>query len=686
MRDRKRLSNRILSTLLAVAVAASVMQINPLEIHAAGNKLTLSQAKAMAVANSDKMDGIETKIMAQEAKLKSATKSIALKQKNRSTTRYSPLLNFKFPSDASGTTKYEEAIKPIQIQTQMDILNHQLTDQKLEEYKKVNEQFVTIVSMQERIDFSEARVESYERTIAKNKARLLLGEAKQADIDTMESKVTELKTSIANDTSTLENAKKKLSEAIGMDVTTQYTFENPYVQSEITRDVLPDLQQYTLDHDQTYYTACVNETEGKVALNTCAGILKKRFGGKYNTIAPYVNAALSGNKIKKKPFKTDYDKFLQQIDSPWQGVYKISLLFFSIKIPKEWFKGDLDGIRYIEDDPYAMMDLTLDYVDKRHEKEETEKSVLEQVEDQFNTYVSVKKAYFNYIDLVAKAKEQLAKDGTSNRLGELTYSEYQSSQDSFETLQNDLLQSLADYSNCLIEFDRLTCGGISAYLSGNGLNSFAAGSGTSYIDEEVLNGAYCYVQPIAQQQAFVMNVVLPDDFGTELTDFELWIDGTKVGDKTPIIDGQLRHLWIDTQNTNNKALVRLYNGDVAVCDCDIDPSQYSNPLKVITNYNVSRVPNADVGTYELKISDSGNFSILTVNINDGEKVAYYRMKLDNQYINGEGKIDVKKQFKYLGVLSESLDDIEIEYFDSAGSKIDTGYFDTTNLKLKRDLE
>lgn len=685
MRNRKRFENRIIGMLLAVAMTVSLVQISPMEVHAQVKTLTLAQAKALAVANSDAIDSIEAKIMNQEAKLKSATKSIALKQKNRSTIRYSPLLNFKFPTDASGSTKYDEAIKPIQIQTQIDILKHQLTDQKIEEYKKVSELFVTIVSKQDRIEFNEKRLASYEKAIAKNKSRLLLGEAKQSDIDTMESKLSEIKTAIANDTTSLETAKKKLSEAINLDVSTTYTFENPYIKSEIPRDVLGDLQQYTLDNDQTYYTACINETEGKVAVNTYSTILKNEFGGKYNTIAPYVNAALSGNKIQKKAFKNDYDNFLKIIDNPWAGTYNIYLLFTVIRIPKEWFKGDVDGIRYIDDDPYAMMDITLEYVDKRLERIQTEKSIQTQVEDQFNTYVSIKKSYSNYTDLVDKAKLQLDRDLASNRIGELTYEEYQSSQDSYEALENDLLQSLADYSNCLIEFDRLTCGGVSAYFSGNGLNTFAAGSGTSYIDEEVAEGAYCYVQPVAQQQAFVMTVVLPDNFSVDISDFELWVDKTQIGDRTPI-DGQLRHLWIDTQNTNSTAFVRLYNGDEAICDCDIDPAQYSNPLRIVTNYKVDRLAKDTVGTYIIKNSEAGNFTILTVTINDGEEIAYYRMKLDGKYINGEGKIDVKKELKYLGALSESLDDIEIEYFDKDEKLLFTGYFDTTNLKLKRNLE
>jgi len=686
MKIKKAGKNRILCGLCSLAIVVSSFQFSGVNVYAAEtNKLTIEQAKALALVNSSKIDSLEAKVTTQEAKLKSATKKIALKQKNRSTFRYSPLLNIKFPTSASGSTLYDEEIKPIQIQTEIDKLNHQVSDQKLEEYKKVEELFVKIVSMQDRIEFNNKRISSYETTIKKNKSRVLLGEAKQADIDTMEAKVKEINTSISNDTSTLEAAKKKLSQTIGLDVTTQYTFENPYVKSEIPRSALDELKQYTLDNDQTYYEACIDETEALTALNTYVDIIKNNFGSKYNTIAPYINASLSGTQIDKKGFKKAYDTFLNDIDSPWQGDYTIRLLFVKIKIPKEWFKGEVDGIRYIEDDPYALMDLALDYSEKRITKGQVEEDILDQVEDNFNTYVSTKKAYLNYVDQVKTAKVNLDKDSVSNRLGELTYEEYQSSQNSYETLQNDMLQSLADYSNILIEFDRLTCGAVSAYLSGNGANVFAAGSGTSYIDEEVTNGAYCYVQPIAQQQAFVMTVVIPDDFDVNVTDFELWINSTQVGGRTSV-NGQLRHLWIDTQNTETNAFLRMFDGDTAICDCPIDPEKYSNALTIISDYKVTHEDGNVVGTYTVKASGKGNYSIMNVTIADGEKTAYYKLKLDGDYINGDEKIDVKKDFKYLGILTDSLDDIEIEYYDESGSLLYTGYFDTIGLKLRKNLE
>ena len=50
--------------------------------------------------------------------------------------------------------------------------------------------------------------------------------------------------------------------------------------------------------------------------------------------------------------------------------------------------------------------------------------------------------------------------------GELTFDEYDSQMESYEELQNSMLDAMKLYTTTLYSFDRLTCGGISALLSG----------------------------------------------------------------------------------------------------------------------------------------------------------------------------------------------------------------------------
>ena len=73
-------------------------------------------------------------------------------------------------------------------------------------------------------------------------------------------------------------------------------------------------------------------------------------------ISDFVNQAIAGQKISQKAFKNQYEEFLKAIDEPWQG--NVRILF--IRIPKEWFKGQISGIRYVEDEPYALYEAALE--------------------------------------------------------------------------------------------------------------------------------------------------------------------------------------------------------------------------------------------------------------------------------------------------------------------------------------
>ena len=78
------------------------------------------------------------------------------------------------------------------------------------------------------IEYNGERLENYKKTLAKNRVRLAAGLATQTDIDTMLKKVNTLTSTLAADMRSFESAKVKLSDWIGMDVKTGYTFESPF--------------------------------------------------------------------------------------------------------------------------------------------------------------------------------------------------------------------------------------------------------------------------------------------------------------------------------------------------------------------------------------------------------------------------------------------------------------------------
>ena len=394
-----------------------------------------------------------------------------------STFRWTPLLSFKFPEKPDLSEAYEFQFKPIQIQAEIDTVKHKMTDHILEVYENISNLYVDIVVLEDTVSFNEQRLSAMEETLKKNRSRLRLGQATQNDIDTMEKAIKTQNNKIAADRRKLEASKKKLSTAIGLDVTTGYRFENPFVNAKIQRSQLKDLIQYTLDRDENYYEVSMNASTSLISLRTNYSLMEGQYGGKMGYISEYVNQAIAGQKINGKAFKKKYEEFLTAIDKPWQG--HIRILF--IKIPKEWFKGQISGIRYVEDEPYALYESALEYQDALLEKNNEKQSLTQQVEDSFNNYISMRNAYLSLAEEADVAKERLKADEVLNRLGELTYEEYKSSLDDYEDLQNEMFDALAAYSQTLYSFDRLTCGGITALLEEGGAALNAGSGGQSYV-------------------------------------------------------------------------------------------------------------------------------------------------------------------------------------------------------------
>ncbi|MBQ9504318.1 MAG: TolC family protein, partial [Lachnospiraceae bacterium] len=360
----------------------------------ADQTMTLQTARALALQNSSKYESAEDTVNSKEAARESAIKSLKAKKKNMSTFRWTPLLNFKFPQKANFAQESEFQFKPIALQAEVWKAEHKKQDVVFDVNNSVNQLFTSIVTLQENISFNEKRVEALEEGLGRNKAKLKLGEANQSDIDRMQKKLDTTNDTIASDRRSLEADLKKLSKQINLDVSTGYTFEKPYVEAKIDRSSLPALIQYTEDRDEAYYEACIATTTARTQLATNYDILKNKYGGDMNIISSYVNQALNGQSVSSRAFKADYKRFLEQIDSYWDDTLFLWIpLFLVIIIPFEWLKGDLDGIRYIEDDPYTLYQNVLDYVSAAKDEESAREELDQQVEDQFNNYISVRNSY-----------------------------------------------------------------------------------------------------------------------------------------------------------------------------------------------------------------------------------------------------------------------------------------------------
>ena len=150
-----------IALVLAIALFGSVFAISPpVETYAAQKTLTLKAARKLAILNSDAVEGAEDAIESKKAAYDSAVKSLRVKEQNMRQFRWSPLLSFKFPTSPDFAEASEFQFKPVALQYEITVAQHQLQDKKYQVSEKLNNLFVDIVTLQETIAFNEKRLES----------------------------------------------------------------------------------------------------------------------------------------------------------------------------------------------------------------------------------------------------------------------------------------------------------------------------------------------------------------------------------------------------------------------------------------------------------------------------------------------------------------------------------------------
>lgn len=394
--------------------------------------------------------------------------------------------------------------------------------------------------MQETAAFTQSRLKDAQTQLERNKAGLPSGKATQSDVDRAQKSVDTLTKDLSSQLRELENAKTKLSELVGVDVTVGYTFSNPFKTVSIPREQLEALTQYTLDHDQSFYEAKATTSTAKLNVDSYESLMRSQYGSKMDIIQTYINMAKQGMDVDYGAFQIKYKEMLTALDQPWAG--SIRILFF--KFTKEWFKGEIDETRYIEDEMYAVYTACMEYGNAKKEQDALEKQLRTQVRDTYESLVTGWNTYETLQGLAAESKQTLDRLLVLNKMGKATYTEVADQQEAYQVAQQDALDALKEYNVTLSEFDRLTCGAVIKYLKDAGMELDTGEGGDAYAVLDPIHEPYYYIYSSVADLTFYIGVSIPDGFEPSIESFEIWYAGTQIGDRTPV-GTELRHLTLD---------------------------------------------------------------------------------------------------------------------------------------------
>lgn len=638
--------------------------------------LQLEQARYMALGVSSDIRKQNNQIILKRMKYVESVEGIRAKIKNLRSFRWTPLLNFKFPQALDLTNEYDLNIKPLTLQAEIDTLVHNLEDTRYETIHKVNQAYYDVYLLQESSAFTQERLDSAEGQLQRNRAGLAAGKATQTDVDRAQKNVETLTRELANQLREFENAKARLSELIGVDVTVGYRFENSFRMTAIPREKLEELVQYTLDHDQGFYEAKTEASVALMNLESYEELMRNQYDKKMSYIETYIDMAKQGMDVDYGTFQLKYREMLKALDKPWEG--SIRILFY--RFTKEWMKGEISGTRYIEDEIYAVYTASMEYGNARKNRDAMEKSLRRQVLDSYESVVAGWSSYETLQSLASQGRETLDRVLALNRLGKATYEETADAQTSWQDAQQDALEALKDYNDLLSEFERLTCGGVTKYLQGAGMDLNAGEAGDAYAVLDPINEPYYYIYTSVADMTFYFGVSIPDGFRPAIDSFEVWRGGTLIGGRTPV-GQELHHLTLDYQD-DRTLLVRLYNGGAYVDECEVDAAIPRDVLDIqgeTPEEETARV----VGTYSVTETMQGGVSIseLTLRINAVERAAGYTLTYGEQEIYTTEVKPLTEPFSYLTLLITSLEDVTAGLYDSEGDFLMDIAFDTDTLEL-----
>lgn len=669
-----------LSICISISLALSLISPGIMQINspaAFSRVFTMKQAQRLALADNRDYTRKYNEIILNQVKYQDAVKSVAEKRRNMSTFRWTPLLSFKFPEKPNLSEEMEFIFKPTQIQAQITTLQHELNDMKFQIINDVNDAFSEVYTLQEKIAFTEEVLLTAQKELSQNRYRLILGTASQNDIDVMEKTIESTASDLALQRRSFETAKQQLSDLAGMDVTTGYRFQNSLQTADIKRDYLKQLTDYTLEHNQAVFEAKIAARAATDNMDTAQYLMQMQYGGNMGMLEPYLTAVRQGRDIDTAAFQLTYMQFLQNIDSPWQGSKRI--LF--IRIPKEWFKGQISGIRYVEDEPYALYTASLDYMSAIKDLESAKKDVTTQVQLDFEALVTIRNAYETMLVSNEDKKKELDRLMLLNKEGKATYEEIKDKRSDYQDSQMDALTMLLEYNQLLNAYDRLTCGGITKLLEGESLSLEGGKSGDSIAAVDEIDGPYYYITSRVQDMAFSIGISIPEDFEPEITHFELWYDGIQIGSRTAVAR-QLTHLTIAAHNDSRFVTIRFYNGDTYVDECQIDSNVLRGQLSLDGVVQEKQEEYKQVGIYYIKNQTSLGLTTFSCSIRPEENIGYYQITDQNGTpVYSSEPIPLEESLTYLSVLSGDLENLKIRLYDKNAIFVYEGFLTLSGMEI-----
>ena len=616
-------------------------------------ELSLDKAVNLATVESPELKKTYVELILQGKKLKEARDAIKDIRKKESSPKFSLLFNIEFPEKHGLPKEIDLLMKIPTIQAASEELNRKIPELKRKVRLDTETAYLNLMTQIENLAFAQKNLENIEATI-ENYTRLVVDHGGDIrNVDTAQKNKAQFEKEYNNILLKIERLKSGLSNLVGIDVRSGYQFVKDYPMIVVGFHELEDIKKYTIEHDFNFYVIQKNRKVAERRVTELQGVYQSNFGSKFAAI----------NSILKKDgavdvanFSEKYEKMLESIEAPWIGAYSINLIFFTLKIPKEWFMGQFTGPRYFEDEKYMLLTAVIDRELARQEEIDQRAALSNAVTDAFLNLKELERSYLDQKDAVQTKRKIYLRAKAENIAGKMTFQQFDSIRNEMMSDEKSMQETLLEYIKSVSAFNYMTGGYLNS--SANERNeSIDTSGGQAFLEEDYGNQAYWFIRSPIEEMLFEFGVSIPESYA--MTHYELYTAaGERIGGRMDITES-IRHLPL-VFNGSTKLILRLYQGDVLSNICELDAAETDGILDLS---KLSPTPNAGdvIGEWTLSGADTDFVGELTIKLKDGVAADSFVIKtMDGKDVSAS--INIQSGLRIIRTMFIKTGGIEVHFY------------------------
>lgn len=590
---RKKICALLLVIILCITFVCSAV--------AADRILTLEEIRTLAIENSTGIQDTKIDLVKKQIELRQAKEGIADTIKKESTIRFSLLFNVKFPEKHGMPKEIELLTKVPEIENDIDVLNEKKKNEALKSQTAAEQAYYDVLLTQHKEEAITEQLEQMQQSQNTMDKQVKLAKAKQSDLEYIQYNIASLQKEREKNIISQNEKQLKLAGLLGKENFLGYAVSEQIQQTDFDRQQLQQIIQYALQHDFELYQKRQNRILAEKETDVVMGIYKNVYSKYMTDVESYIKSH-KDTKIDYEQFIARYQNTLDNIDSPWYGSYVINIIFFKIYIPKEWFKGEYSGTRYMEDEKYQLF-LTLVERDKAIEQEkQTQKQLEQSIQTAYTTLKTMQSSIQQIEQNLAQCEMRYNKDLEDNKKGLVSFTELESERQSLFQQQEALYEAKIDYAKSLSTFNSQTAGYVNYFLGITQTNQ------EEYeIGQSVMDTATWHIKNNITDYNFMFSVTVPEEY--DVDSYQLYYEGIAVGEKIPISE-TLTHLSVTYGNTT-MLTVNFYKGNQLKYIAEIEGLYYDGTLNMKPASGIAQTQQKQakqVGNWNIQQSDSVRYA------------------------------------------------------------------------------